>query len=77
MSHALYELKAEARERVGTGSSRELRRNGFIPAAAVAGVAANADFSLPGSGLRGSLRRSASAERVARAARVDMACSLL
>lgn len=27
-----YELKAEARERVGKGSSRELRRNGFIPA---------------------------------------------
>jgi len=25
-----YELKAEARERVGKGSSRELRRNGFI-----------------------------------------------
>ncbi|MEN3148285.1 50S ribosomal protein L25/general stress protein Ctc [Neorhizobium sp. IRAMC:178] len=32
MSHASYELKAEARERVGKGSSRELRRNGFIPA---------------------------------------------
>ncbi|MBT9372494.1 50S ribosomal protein L25/general stress protein Ctc [Rhizobium sp. CSW-27] len=31
MSHATYELKAEARERVGKGSSRELRRNGFIP----------------------------------------------
>ena len=27
-----YELKAEARERVGKGSSRELRRNGMIPA---------------------------------------------
>ena len=27
-----YELKAEARERVGKGSARELRRNGFIPA---------------------------------------------
>lgn len=27
-----YELKAEARERVGKGSSRELRRNGLIPA---------------------------------------------
>lgn len=32
MSHASYELKAEARERVGKGSSRELRRNGQIPA---------------------------------------------
>ncbi|GEO83927.1 MULTISPECIES: 50S ribosomal protein L25/general stress protein Ctc [Alphaproteobacteria] len=32
MSHAAYELKAEARERVGKGSSRELRRNGLIPA---------------------------------------------
>ena len=27
-----YELKAEARERVGKGSARELRRNGKIPA---------------------------------------------
>ncbi|AFR26055.1 50S ribosomal protein L25 [Bartonella quintana] len=27
-----YTLKAELRERVGKGSSRELRRNGFIPA---------------------------------------------
>ena len=27
-----YELKAEARERVGKGSARELRRNGRIPA---------------------------------------------
>ncbi|WP_336276496.1 50S ribosomal protein L25/general stress protein Ctc [Bartonella sp. CB178] len=27
-----YTLKAEMRERVGKGSSRELRRNGFIPA---------------------------------------------
>ena len=32
MSHATYELKAEKRERVGKGSSRELRRNGLIPA---------------------------------------------
>ena len=32
MSTASYELKAEARERVGKGSSRELRRNGKIPA---------------------------------------------
>ncbi|AXV15874.1 50S ribosomal protein L25 [Neorhizobium sp. SOG26] len=32
MSQETYELKAEARERVGKGSSRELRRNGMIPA---------------------------------------------
>ena len=32
MSHSTYELKAELRERVGKGSSRELRRNGRIPA---------------------------------------------
>lgn len=32
MSHDTYELKAEKRERVGKGSSRELRRNGLIPA---------------------------------------------
>ncbi len=32
MSQATYELKAETRERVGKGSSRELRRNGLIPA---------------------------------------------
>ena len=32
MSQTTYELKAELRERVGKGSSRELRRNGLIPA---------------------------------------------
>ena len=32
MSQESYELKAEARERVGKGSARELRRNGLIPA---------------------------------------------
>lgn len=32
MSHASYELKAEARERVGKGSAREIRRNGKVPA---------------------------------------------
>jgi large subunit ribosomal protein L25 len=32
MSTSTYELKAEARERVGKGSARELRRNGLIPA---------------------------------------------
>ena len=32
MSHTSYELKADKRERVGKGSSRELRRNGLVPA---------------------------------------------
>jgi large subunit ribosomal protein L25 len=32
MSQVAYELKAELRERVGKGSSRELRRNGLVPA---------------------------------------------
>ncbi len=32
MSHETYELKAEARERVGKGSAREVRRNGKVPA---------------------------------------------
>jgi large subunit ribosomal protein L25 len=32
MSHESYELKAEARERVGKGAAREIRRNGKIPA---------------------------------------------
>jgi large subunit ribosomal protein L25 len=32
MSHESYELKAEARERVGKGSAREVRRNGKVPA---------------------------------------------
>ena len=32
MSNASYELKAQKRDRVGKGSSRELRRNGLIPA---------------------------------------------
>src|SRR4029078_11242267 len=32
MSHETYELKAEARERVGKGSARKLRRNGKVPA---------------------------------------------
>lgn len=32
MSNASYSLKADARERVGKGSARELRRNGLIPA---------------------------------------------
>ncbi|MDQ2634516.1 MAG: 50S ribosomal protein L25/general stress protein Ctc [Pseudomonadota bacterium] len=32
MSHASYELKAEAREQVGKGSARAVRRNGKVPA---------------------------------------------
>ena len=32
MSHDTYELKAEARERVGKGSARDVRRNGKVPA---------------------------------------------
>ncbi|MDI6027154.1 50S ribosomal protein L25/general stress protein Ctc [Corticibacterium sp. UT-5YL-CI-8] len=32
MSNETYELKAEARERVGKGSAREIRRNGKVPA---------------------------------------------
>jgi large subunit ribosomal protein L25 len=32
MSHETYELKAEAREKVGKGSAREVRRSGKIPA---------------------------------------------
>src|SRR5689334_7289602 len=32
MSNQAYELKAEARERVGKGSARDVRRNGKVPA---------------------------------------------
>ncbi|MEX0404722.1 50S ribosomal protein L25/general stress protein Ctc [Aquibium sp. LZ166] len=32
MAHEAYELKAEARERVGKGSARDVRRNGKVPA---------------------------------------------
>lgn len=32
MAHESYELKAEARERVGKGSARRIRRNGQVPA---------------------------------------------
>jgi len=32
MSHDTYELTAEARERVGKGSARDVRRNGKVPA---------------------------------------------
>ena len=32
MSQETYELKAEAREQVGKGSARAVRRNGKVPA---------------------------------------------
>ena len=32
MSQEAYELKAEAREQVGKGSARAVRRNGKVPA---------------------------------------------
>ncbi|MCG6114522.1 MAG: 50S ribosomal protein L25/general stress protein Ctc [Mesorhizobium sp.] len=32
MSHASYELKAEARDRVGKGAARDIRRSGKVPA---------------------------------------------
>jgi large subunit ribosomal protein L25 len=32
MSHESYELEAEAREKVGKGAAREIRRNGRVPA---------------------------------------------
>ncbi|MDO6964218.1 50S ribosomal protein L25/general stress protein Ctc [Rhizobium alvei] len=47
MSHATYELKAELRERVGKGSSRELRRNGLIPAVIYGDKQAPLSISLP------------------------------
>jgi large subunit ribosomal protein L25 len=47
MSHATYELKAELRERVGKGSSRELRRNGRIPAVIYGDKQAPLSISLP------------------------------
>ena len=42
-----YELKAEARERVGKGSARELRRNGFIPAVIYGDKQAPLPIALP------------------------------
>jgi len=42
-----YELKAEARERVGKGSARELRRNGFIPAVIYGDKQAPLSIALP------------------------------
>ncbi|MBL0371975.1 50S ribosomal protein L25/general stress protein Ctc [Rhizobium sp. KVB221] len=47
MSHVSYELKAELRERVGKGSSRELRRNGLIPAVIYGDKQAPISITLP------------------------------
>lgn len=47
MSHASYELKAELRERVGKGSSRELRRKGLIPAVIYGDKQAPVSIALP------------------------------
>jgi large subunit ribosomal protein L25 len=47
MSQETYELKAELRERVGKGSSRELRRNGRIPAVIYGDKQAPLSISLP------------------------------
>ena len=47
MSHDTYELKAELRERVGKGSSRELRRNGRIPAVIYGDKQTPLSISLP------------------------------
>ncbi|RCS25552.1 50S ribosomal protein L25/general stress protein Ctc [Phyllobacterium salinisoli] len=42
-----YELKAEARERVGKGSARELRRNGKVPAVIYGDKQAPISIALP------------------------------
>lgn len=47
MSTATYELKAEARERVGKGSARYLRRNGKIPAVIYGGKQPPLAITLP------------------------------
>lgn len=47
MSHVAYELKAELRDRVGKGSSRELRRKGLIPAVIYGDKQAPVSISLP------------------------------
>jgi large subunit ribosomal protein L25 len=47
MSHDTYELKAELRERVGKGSSRELRRKGLIPAVIYGDKQEPVSISLP------------------------------
>ncbi|MCR4265759.1 50S ribosomal protein L25/general stress protein Ctc [Nitratireductor sp. ZSWI3] len=47
MSHQTYELKAEARERVGKGSARAIRRNGKIPAVIYGDKDAPLSITLP------------------------------
>lgn len=47
MSHVAYELKAELRDRVGKGSSRELRRNGLVPAVIYGDKQAPISIALP------------------------------
>ncbi|EKF43587.1 50S ribosomal protein L25/general stress protein Ctc [Nitratireductor indicus C115] len=47
MSHQSYELKAEARERVGKGSARAIRRNGMIPAVIYGEKEAPVSITLP------------------------------
>jgi large subunit ribosomal protein L25 len=47
MSHVAYELKAELRDRVGKGSSRELRRKGLIPAVIYGDKQAPISIALP------------------------------
>jgi large subunit ribosomal protein L25 len=47
MSHVAYELKAELRDRVGKGSSRELRRKGLIPAVIYGDKQAPISITLP------------------------------
>lgn len=47
MSHDSYELKAEARERVGKGSARDIRRNGRIPAVIYGGKEPPLAITLP------------------------------
>ena len=47
MSHVAYELKAELRERVGKGSSRELRRKGLVPAVIYGDKQAPVSIALP------------------------------
>ena len=47
MSHQTYELKAEARERVGKGSARAIRRNGRIPAVIYGDKGAPVSITLP------------------------------
>jgi large subunit ribosomal protein L25 len=47
MSQVAYELKAELRDRVGKGSSRELRRKGLVPAVIYGDKQAPVSIALP------------------------------